>query len=116
MNNNMEEQVNLLDRMGRIERSERQITVSFKGGDSHEAWPDELAGTIVGGLTDAEAVTLIPSERDRAKSTELYVANRATHRGQALRYLLTELQRETPGRFPFKAERDFDLGLRLASK
>jgi hypothetical protein len=107
MGNYLEVQVNLFDRTRRIERPSRQITVSFNEIDSHSASPDELTGTIVGGLTDAEAVTLIPSGGGRSELAELYVADRASHRGQDLRYLLTELQREAPGRFPFKAKRDF---------
>lgn len=107
MINHSEEQVDLLDRMRCIEPSSRKITVSFNSTDNHDAWPDELSGTIVDGLADAEAVALSPSGRDSAELAELYVINRSTRRGQNSRYLLCELQREAPGRFPFKAKRDF---------
>jgi hypothetical protein len=112
----MEEQVSLLDRMSRIERSSRQIIVSFNGTDSHEAWPNELTGTVEDGLTEVEAVTLIPSGRDPAELAELYVTNRFTREGPRKRYLLTNLQKELSGRYIFTAKRDFDPGLRAGPK
>lgn len=116
MNEYIEEKVELLDRMRRIEPSAREITVTFDSTDSKEAFPKELAGTIVDGLKDSEAVMLIPPGREPTGLAELYVANRATQRGQRLRYRLTDLQREAPGRFPFRAVRDFDLGFQVESK
>ena len=99
------EQVSLLDRMRRISPSSREISVIFDGTPNRGAWPDELSGVIVNGLMDTEAVTLIPSKQDR---TELYVTDRVTRIGQRKRYLLTDLQKESSGRFPFRAMRDFD--------
>jgi hypothetical protein len=99
------EQVSLLDRMRRISPSSREISVIFDGAPNRGAWPDELPGVIVNGLTDAEAQMLIPSGEGR---TELYVTDRVTREGQRKRYLLTDLQKESPGRFRFRAMRDFD--------
>jgi hypothetical protein len=91
--------------MSRVVPSSREISVIFDRTSSRVAWPDEVAGVIVNGLTDLEAKTLILSGWDRA---ELYVTNRVTRDGQRKRYLLTDLQKQSPGRFPFKAVRDFD--------
>jgi len=104
----IEEKVELLDRLRRIEPSAREITVTFDGIAGQEAWPDEVAGVIMNGLSDSEAVMLAPFGRNRDGSAELYIANRATHRGNRLRYLLADLQREGPGRFRFKAVRGFE--------
>lgn len=116
MNEYIEEKVELLERMRRIKPSAREFTVTFDSIDSHEAFPEELAGTIVDGLKDSEAVMLVPSGREPSELAELYIANRVTHRGQRLRYRLTDLQREAPGRFPFRAVRDFDPAFRVEPK
>lgn len=116
MGNYLEVQVNLFDGMRCIERPSRQITVSFNGTESHGAWPDELTGTIVDGLTDVEAVTLIPSGRDGTELAELYVADRASHGGQDLRCLLTELQREAPGDSRLRPSGIFDLAFRAGPR
>jgi hypothetical protein len=109
----IDEQALLLDPMSRIEPSSREVSVIFDGTSSRVAWPDEGAGIIVSGLTDAQAKTLIRSGRDRA---ELYVTNRVTHNIPRRRYLLTDLEGEAPGRFLFKAAQGFDLGLHTETK
>ena len=113
VNDRMDEQVALLDRMRRINPSSREITVAFHGTSGRVAWPDGLAGTIVAGITDAEFEMLISPRLDRA---ELYVTNRVSHDIPRKRYLLTDLQWEAPGRFRFKAMLDFDPSLRVTPK
>ena len=106
MNDRRDEQVALLDRMKRIDPSSREIGVIFDDTSSRDAWPEELTGTILNGLTDAEALFLISTVWDRA---ELYVTDPVNHRGNPRRYLLTELQKkEESGGFLFKATRGFD--------
>jgi len=109
----MDEQVDLLDRTGRIGPSSREISVVFDCTSSSDAWPDELTGTIIQGLTDVEALILASSEQGCA---ELYVTSRVIHEGPRKRYLLTDLRREAPGHFFFTAKCDFDRDLRVTPK
>jgi hypothetical protein len=113
VNDRIDEQAALLDPMSRIEPSSREISVILDGTSSRVAWPDEVAGVIVNGLTDLEAKTLILSGWDHA---ELYVTNRVSHDIPRKRYLLTDLQWDAPGRVRFKATLGFDPGFRAAPK
>ncbi len=104
------ETVSLLDRLGRINPSSREVSLVLDAVPERTAWPEEVAGEIVSGLTEAEALTLIPSEHN--PGVELYLSSRITRRGNGKRYLLMDLQK-APGHFPFRARRDFSPHLQL---
>jgi hypothetical protein len=99
------ENVNLLNRKSRINPPAREVRVEFDVQGPLTPWPKEVSGTIVSGLTEAEARVLITSDRGQ---TKMYIKGRATRGGQARQYQLMELEEEAPGRFPFRARRDFD--------
>jgi hypothetical protein len=106
MKNHEEERVGLVDPLSRIDPSSRDVGVVFNDLAAG-AWPESVTGTIVGGLSNEEPKRLIPSPGNLPP--ELYIANRVTREGPRRRYVLADLQDEGPGRFRFKAVRDFDL-------
>jgi len=89
-----------------IHPAARKVTAMNVSASDATAWPEELVGTIVAGLKDDEAVGLIPSD-EAVPSVHFYMTDRISHGGNAKRYVLTKLEREGPGRFPFRARRDF---------
>ena len=84
------------------------------GTDGKTAWPEEIAGVVVGGLGLTEAIALAGAYQN-TPGVELYCTNRANRQGQAKRYALSDLQKDAADRFRFKARRDFDPSFRIGS-